>query len=71
MACPPPPPPEALFHVFRDAVEGPFDRAALAGMARAGLIGPETRIHPQGGAWMPAGTHPDLAPLFRPPPPPP
>lgn len=68
-APPPPPPPGALFYVFRDAVEGPFDRAALAAMAQAGAIGPDTRIHPQGGAWMAAGTHPDLAPLFRPAPP--
>ncbi len=64
-----PPPPQDLFFLFRDAVEGPFPLAELAAMARAGAIDPQTRIHPQGGAWMAAGTHPDLAGLFRPAPP--
>ena len=71
-AAPEPPPASGeLFYLFRDRVEGPFRLGELAAMARAGTLAPTTQIHPPGGAWMPAGRHPALAPLLAPPPAPP
>ncbi|APT31288.1 hypothetical protein MCBMB27_01997 [Methylobacterium phyllosphaerae] len=68
----PPAPPEETamrFYLYRDAVTGPFPLSALVGMARSGALRADTPIHPLGGAWMPAGGQPELAPLFVPAPP--
>ena len=60
---------DAPFYLYRDAIEGPFTIVELIAMARCGTLGATTQIHPVGGAWMPAGAHPALAPLFAPAPP--
>ncbi|WP_457104961.1 tubulin-like doman-containing protein [Methylobacterium sp. P5_C11] len=67
----PPDLPATLFYIYRDAVTGPFPLTALVDMARSRALTATTPIHPQGGAWMPAGAHSDLARLLAPTPPPP
>ncbi|MGU3540508.1 tubulin-like doman-containing protein [Methylobacterium sp. A54F] len=58
----PAPPPAARLYVFRGAaVEGPLALGELLALARAGVLRPDTPVHPEGGAWMPAARHPDLA----------
>ncbi|QGY04198.1 hypothetical protein MMSR116_21545 [Methylobacterium mesophilicum SR1.6/6] len=65
----PPQAPAAQVYVYRDALEGPFPITELVAMARAGTLHADTQIYPLGGAWMPAGAHPDLDSLLAPGPP--
>lgn len=69
--APPEPPPisAAQFYIYRDAVEGPIPFPELAAMAQTGRLTGATQIHPLGGTWMPAATHPALAKLLGPEPP--
>ena len=64
-----PAPPTTTFHVFREAVEGPYALADMIAMIRDGSIAATTQVHPQDGAWLAAARHPALAPFFRPAPP--
>jgi hypothetical protein len=51
---------------------GPFDHAAMARLASAGELRPETLVwRPGAEGWVPAGAQSELAALFPPPPPPP
>ena len=59
----------AEVYIYRDAVEGPFTIPELVALTRSGALNAATRIHPAGGAWMPAGAHPALAALLAPAPP--
>jgi membrane protease subunit (stomatin/prohibitin family) len=74
-ASPPPPPPAAAWHIARNgATEGPFDMAALRGMAASGALTRATHVWTEGqDGWRTAGEVPALAALFAhlPPPPPP
>jgi hypothetical protein len=69
--APPPPPQAALFSVaVNGQTAGPFDMNTLAQMAQAGQVTPQSQVWKQGmAAWAAAGTVPELAGLFAPPPP--
>jgi membrane protease subunit (stomatin/prohibitin family) len=72
---PPPPPPAPAWHIARNgATEGPFDMAALRGMAASGALTRDTMVWTPGqDGWLAAGGVAALASLFAhlPPPPPP
>lgn len=71
----PPPPPQIAFHVaIGGQMSGPHSWVQLQEMVKAGQINRSTPVWKAGmSGWEPAGTVPDLAPLFAasPPPPPP
>lgn len=68
----PPPVPNISFMLDQNGAQfGPFDMSQLAAMAQNGQLTPQTYAWKQGmTSWEPAGTLPELAPLFAPPVPP-